>query len=874
MASFDIKFLARTTAANPDTIRERSEELDTLQARLLGRADDLGSTFYDTATQFTDLMAWGIGKQTDEELQIWKNAGAAIAYASSMVELWAQYVADFKEERSEQMSEWWEFLRNKKAEIPDKYQGDTITASHPEKDGLGFLGDANKCRSIYDEVVAKVADLEERERTNYQAFEDHADEVADDLREGPTKENVQALIDAGINSWAFYNIDPSRYTMMVDAIELDEADGQEWADELESYWSGDKPIDERYNELMLMLSMVTTNAMQAQQGETSYREEEMDFLEAFYDALEEEGPNGRGVIGIPSVLEGEHLSDEEREHALGVLGDGVLALSDPEIGGGYEKIPESVRNAIDLPFAYHDGNHQGGMYADPLGTQESDARTMGDLSELFAHSSDDLEGGYGFSTNLSLSLGTFMETWGSGSDPWVTSEELAELVDVASRNKDANSFLLTGEHVDGAEEPGVDYRSDYRDVAVEGILTYEWHDEGATARQITDWMAEDLNSDNPEDRVRAQKAFSGFMETITDPEMHSALTKTGVSVEEGESLYTNASFSQYNISLANSFADIFDSHIYSFSTGEVVDAHGNPTTGIGEYDPDRGFVEMGSLERANFMQYLAGNDETAARLVESVDIYQQVELMAYLEGDSPAESSARGAGSIQGLLEQALQMESDDRYADNQERIDRHKQVLSFGLSEAADKASKLPTIGTAISKGMGLATDSIVDSVIDGEIDVSPRHSSYTDPEDFERNVRLGVLDYMTNSDQGLDALNQVHRSGAFGGLVEGGAISVEVEGNALSADEVSSEDFIFDSSVNVTVENDSSKWNEGYRENDPINVMDGHLGNVLNENVEFSFGDGESYSASTVVSSYEDQFNTRKGNVENAFSDESEKQ
>ncbi|MGW5875040.1 hypothetical protein ACWFMI_00605 [Nocardiopsis terrae] len=28
--------------------------MDNLQARLLGGADDLGSTFYDTATQFTD----------------------------------------------------------------------------------------------------------------------------------------------------------------------------------------------------------------------------------------------------------------------------------------------------------------------------------------------------------------------------------------------------------------------------------------------------------------------------------------------------------------------------------------------------------------------------------------------------------------------------------------------------------------------------------------------------------------------------------------------------------------------------------------------------------------------------------------------------
>ncbi|WP_017605520.1 hypothetical protein [Nocardiopsis alkaliphila] len=57
MAYFDLSFLARSTSANPDTIRTRAEELDTLQSRLLGRADDLDADFNHTANQFTDLMA-------------------------------------------------------------------------------------------------------------------------------------------------------------------------------------------------------------------------------------------------------------------------------------------------------------------------------------------------------------------------------------------------------------------------------------------------------------------------------------------------------------------------------------------------------------------------------------------------------------------------------------------------------------------------------------------------------------------------------------------------------------------------------------------------------------------------------------------------
>ncbi|WP_150250415.1 TPR repeat region-containing protein [Nocardiopsis deserti] len=499
----------------------------------------------------------------------------AIVYAASKIEEWAQHVEEFEDERSAQNSEWFDFRTKKEGEIPADYQGQTITATHPERGGFLGMGDANKCRDIYDEVAAKLTELQERERTNYQNFEEHADEVAADLREGPTKANVQALIDAGINSWAFYSLDPSRYTMLVDGQELTEENAQEWADELSSYWSGDKPLDENYHELMLMMSMITTNAMQAQQGGTGYRSEEMDFLQEFYDRLEEESPDHMGVVGIPIQMEGDHLTDEEREHALGMLGDGLLALSDPDIGGGYGDLPASVRNAIDIPFT--DEEETPG----DLTTQEGDARTYASLSALFAHTNDDMEGGYGLSTRLSLSTGAYIELWGDSTEHWVSSEEIGTLVDVASRNKDANYYLLTGEHFNS--ESGVNYTDDKPTDALESLFTYEWPDDGADIRGLTDWLAEDGKSEDPDAKERADRAMDGFIEIITRPEIQEALMRTGNQVEdtsttedkEGNEVteefeWRDVSMGHLNPEIADSLAGIFETYINTFSDSSII----------------------------------------------------------------------------------------------------------------------------------------------------------------------------------------------------------------------------------------------------------------------------------------------------------------
>ncbi|WP_152487013.1 TPR repeat region-containing protein [Nocardiopsis halotolerans] len=691
MATFDLAFSPRDTIANPPAIKKRAEELYVLQARMFGQSDDLDASFNSAATQFTDIFAWNIQGLAAEDYQLWREAGVAIAYAASQIEQWAAHVEEFKKEREEQTSEWFDFRTAKEDEIPADYQGQTITATYPERGGLFGISDASKCRDIYDEVAAKLAELIGRANTNYQNFENNAEEIADNLKEGPTKANVQELIDAGINSWAFYNIDPNHYTMLVDGRELTEENAEEWADELSDYWSGDKPLDERYNELMLMMSMITTNAMQAQQGGTGYRTDEMDFLRTFYETLEEESPNHMGVVGIPVQMEGDHLTNEEREHALGMLGDGLLALSDPDFGGGYGDLPQSVRDAIDIPFTDEE------EIPGDLITQEGDARTYAALSELFAHTNDDMKGGYGLSTRLSLSAGAYIGQWGDSTEHWVSSEEIGELVDVAARNKDANYYMLTGEHLNSEE--GVDYTNDKPTDALENLLTYEWHDDGADIRGLTDWLAEDGNSDNTEIKERADRALSGFIEVITRPDVQEALIQTGNQVEdtrttedeEGnevteEFTWRNVSMGHLNPEIADSFADIFDTYIDTFADSNAIDENNaldeSFTTG---YDPASGLrIELD--DRRFFASMIAGSPEAASQMFSSTQEYIDESVREYFTDEQAAleDHAPRRSGLLLNAVMSGIADEAVLRSENHNAAVDRNEKLGTFAIDMMA----------------------------------------------------------------------------------------------------------------------------------------------------------------------------------------------
>nr|WP_152448029.1 hypothetical protein [Nocardiopsis alkaliphila] len=831
VATIALVFYPRSFYGNSEKLYECASDLEILNARVLGRADDLGGSYDSASHQFTDLIAWNIQGHSEEDIQKWRDAAVSVSYAASVAEMWADAVKAFDDERESQLSTWQTTKGEKESAVPSKYQGDRITSTYPEADGFLWTdwgaGDERKCRDLYNELSTVQEGLIERERTNWNTLQDTAEDIRTMLEEGPTPQNVSKLIEAGNAGWGFLSLDPARYSVLFEDVEIAPENAEEYAEELQAYWSGDKPLDDRYNELMLVMAMLGSNARGHQQNGTRFESEEIEFLEEFYRQLEEpylRDGAGAGIMVYPDLMAESGMSDEEREQALGTLGDGLLALSDPRIGGGYENLPQSFRHAVEGPWI--DPDAEGKIATGPVGL----GMDMKALSAFMEHTDENLEAGYGLSTNLHLSTGAFLDAWGDevhGSDDLLPdSEQVSHLLDVASRNKDSNYYILTGDHLN--EEPGVPYGDGgLREQALEGALTFEWHDDGHTARQLTDWLAQDVHSEDPEVSERAGDAFVGFMETITDSEMHDALTNTGVDVTEGDNDYSNASFTQFNGALADSLGDIFDAHIYSFANGDILDADGNAVEGIGDFDHDTGYVRMGPDERAQYMQLLMGNDETAGRIVNSVDAYQQIEAIAYLESGNEA-TSARGSAQLQGLLERALYLESVNRSADLDEQIERETQIADFVVSEAGSLSEKIPVIGQGVSKGLDLGKDSIVEAIVDGDYEVSPRFPTYTSEQSVERNFRLETMDFMLRNDP--EAFNGQTQRADLRTLVDGGALTIVQDGRELGPSEIGN-DFVIDDSVELSLQEDPGKWE--HNEDRALSGMDDALGNIMDATV-----------------------------------------
>lgn len=455
------------------------------------------------------------------------------------------------------------------------------------------------------------------------------------------------------------------------------------------------------------------------------------------------------------------MTDEEREYALGVLGDGLLALSDESLGGGHGDLPRSVRRVAESPQYYEHGDDEV-PYSWVL--YENDVRA---LSSMLRHADEDFQGGYEFSVHLSMSSGTY--THRIGEDGFLTSEEMAPLVDVSTRNEDANYYILTGEHLHADPyashpalgtnqfETGVDYSkldiyhtSEDRSNVVEGLFTYEWHDKGEAVSQLIDWISDNAGSDDPELQDMAGTAAASFIDMVTTAEMQEALTDTGVDFNEDGKDYKSASFTAFNTELADSLADVFDSYIFSFAESSVSEINEDgeeiATIGVGDYISESNRFNIGPQERAAYMEYLMGNDDTAARTINSAATYQTLAIEDLLSSGNTS-TAARGSASLNALIEIALDAEAEKRSLDLTETKERKEKLYKYAIEKAAEHSDKIPVIGNSISWGLNLGPDWIVEKLVDQETTVKPRLPSGDNAETRARQNELILLEQIMNS-------------------------------------------------------------------------------------------------------------------------------
>lgn len=169
-----------------------------------------------------------------------------------------------------------------------------------------------------------------------------------------------------------------------------------------------------------------------------------------------------------------------------------------------------------------------------------------------------------------------------------------------------------------------------------------------------------------------------------------------------------------------------------------------------------------------------------------------------------------------------------NRSADLDEQIERETQIADFVVSEAGSLSEKIPVIGQGVSKGLDLGKDSIVEAIVDGDYEVSPRFPTYTSEQSVERNFRLETMDFMLRNDP--EAFNGQTQRADLRTLVDGGALTIVQDGRELGPSEIGN-DFVIDDSVELSLQEDPGKWE--HNEDRALSGMDDALGNIMDATV-----------------------------------------
>jgi hypothetical protein len=707
--------------ADVSTIESKCDTLDRICSTMMGRAHDTDGHFHDAAGEFTSAVAWDLSSASAAELAKWEEASGSLTYGAATLRMWAEDIETYRSTR-EELKERWETAKSSA-----QFRVDNPVLSNP-LDPLGGLVES----WLADQEAAEVEALEEvraqllgEHSTAWNTLMDQAEQTEKDLRDGPSTESLERMIDAGHLGWRHIGLFPPD-----NPPPLTEEEGTEAADELESYLEDPEGYEGNIAEVLAMLTLVTGNGPSYQNNGGQPPADHMDFLEAFYEGFEDtliniDGP--RGVLGAVDLLEnGEGIDDEIRTGFLNSMGEGLMMLSDESLFGGYDRLPESVRRAAEGP-----------SLMDPDQFEHYDLNTwsseVGALETLLSSASPDMRAGVDLSATLTLSMGHYAGGGENAVGAWVGEEDTLSLVEIASRNHDAMHDIFTGEyeHPNFVGEDG-EFKENAVDTthqgvinrAIEGLYTHEWSDDGETLRNMTDWIAEEADSDDPYEVSRSEKAFIGLVDTFTSDYMLEALSSTGHDVEDtlnvenhnGEQEETtfnwkNVSMGHLNPEVADSMAGIFETYIDAFADDEIMDVEDkvDPSVETGHNGPGDYNLTLG--DRRDFIQLISGSSDAFERVVEASAEYTNNSLQSYVNTHSgdPSVNHAMRTGLLWNAVETGFAGEVGSR-------IENHSDELKTDTSQRAFAADMVATFipQTQAAEAFKFVTKEIVEQVVD----------------------------------------------------------------------------------------------------------------------------------------------------------------
>lgn len=657
-------------------------DFQNLHDRICGRSEGYGDVTSSSANRFTDLIAGPIKDMATENQEAWSSAMMACTVAIGAVGEIIEAVEWYEEE-----------IEN----IRGRFNTAVSASSNVEN---------------VTAIEALAAPFNSEAAEAWTTLEQKCEGAEDTLAAGPTPETIRALIEAGhisgdisfatTGDWEMFYFDPDDAESMVHAIEEAVANGG--AGYLASLSGAGGHL--------AVLSQLVQRAIDAQKNGGTLHDNELEFLENMFGEFS--GDDGEDdFLGFLDNLENsEHLDESLKDDLRESLSGAMLASSDESIGGGYDNVPDDVRTSIEGP----DSNA-----VDFNVEYEGWTGGFSNLSNFFSHADNEIQGGVDFSAELT---GTISRTIGYAEselgDPPLSEGEFRSMLDVSTRNVEANYAIITGVY---PENDGVfEFSSTNRDVNLDSVLeafyTHDWDDGGEVAAQLTDWIYDyGISDERSEERMSTHAAFE-IISAITSEPLQEELLNTGFETEGGN---TNASFTEINEHIAGSLNNLYFAHIEDFSLStDFKDKHderwGTPHHDLIWSSPMHNANDYAMFldwdTRENFMQFLLANDDLAPNVLAASHAHEMEYLNLALTGaddvrtnpdGSPgwsSESLGRRAGAFNDMINGAMAQEYEDRGASQAEARQQY----------ADNWLTAYEIVKTGVSTGVGdrggIATD------------------------------------------------------------------------------------------------------------------------------------------------------------------------
>lgn len=440
----------------------------------------------------------------------------------------------------------------------------------------------------------------------------------------------------------------------------------------------------------------------------------LNYLRDFY---REAGTDG--LLDVAEVLRArEESGDEDAASRLDALANGLLAISNENVGdgnttGGYELVPDSLRDTLSRINETSDGARFSGGYFDDVYTE---GRLAG-VAALLGEANPGVVPGKEFANELDHAASRLIDI-SSGTDGLYRDayEPVAEkFLDIGLRNEDASYELLTASDNTRTLMP---------------LFEHDWDDDGATLGRLVDWIPEDSVVTDPDDTVRAERAGEAahalaLMLSSSGSESPVAFTDADNTNPYGRLMDIpwvgdgRSSLGEVNPELTRSIAGAMSPYVIDMVTDDPRLAYHDSFDSLGPVETTRIFSLLDSDPHAGTL--ISGHALAAADEIDRA--------FARSDVDPPPITLGETSGRLRAVVEGGLRTELGDRLSDSDEaKSDRAAtRAGHFGAGQAitATGLSYLPPPwGIAASGAVYTAGALVSGDIIDANGNLTDRFS------------------------------------------------------------------------------------------------------------------------------------------------------